>query len=87
MPITPDDKQIIRILLTSLLNRQITEADVDKVIKAYNEEYGIGADRIDRALSKALLIERQNLQSKTASSDNVNRVVDDLKNKLDKDKK
>ncbi len=85
MPLHPTDA-ILKAKLETALARKLSDEEFLRIFKLYAIKQGEPIDKLASAVSDVVLLENFSVRAKLAAADNVNRVVQDVKNKLDQKK-
>lgn len=74
-------RRLLKEATEKLLRRQLTSQEIDKLYQYYQQEYGTVYNKSIKALSKFSALSESQIHEKRSSSDDLDRVMQDLANK------
>jgi hypothetical protein len=83
MPLTPQQRRALKPTLESTLATPLSDEQFAEIIAHYEADTGPAIERLMRAVAQVLSTQCETQQTWIGDTDNVNRVVRDIKNKLD----
>jgi hypothetical protein len=76
-------KRLLREAAEKLTGRMLTEQDISKLYQFYQQAYGSAYNKTIEALSKLSSLSERQIIEKRSSSDDLDRVIQDVVRKLD----
>jgi hypothetical protein len=77
-------KRLLRDAAEKLIGRKLTEQEATKLYEFYQQEYGTLYNKSVNALSKFSSLSESQIRQKRSSSDDLDRVMQDLKRETEK---
>jgi len=77
-------KRLLKEAAEKLIGRRLTDAEVAGLYRAYEAESGTLYEKAIKALSKTASFSERQIREKAASSDNLDRLMQDLKREAEK---
>jgi hypothetical protein len=78
-----DIRRLLREAAEKLIGRKLTEQEVSKLYQLFQQEYGTPYNKTIKALSKFASFSESQVIEKRSSSDDFDRVMQDLKRELE----
>ena len=76
-------KRLLRQAAEKLVGRSLTEQEASRIYQSYQQAYGTSYNKTIEALSKFSSLTKKQIMEKRSSSDDLDRVMQDLLRQLD----
>jgi len=76
-------KRLLRAAAEKLLDRKLSEQEISKLYQLYQQEYGTPYNKTIKALSEFSALSESHIIEKRSSSDDFDRVMQNLKRELE----